>query len=99
MGCISATGNANPRGILKLYKNVDTDNAENLQKSASAIRAIFQARPMIPSIKATISLFYADPQWLNVRPPLLPLPEGDAEKLLSDLADRDFDPSSILSIS
>ena len=98
MGCISATGNANPKGILNLYNNMDTDNAENLQKSASAIRAVFQARPMIPSLKTTISLFYADPQWLSVRPPLLPFPEGDADKLLSDLADRDFDPSSILSI-
>ena len=98
MGCISATGNAIPKGILNLYDNMDTDDAENLQKSASAIRAVFQARPMIPSLKATISLFYADPQWLSVRPPLLPFPEGDADKLLSDLADRDFDPSSILSI-
>ena len=97
-GLVGPNANAFPLTKTNAANLMDTDNAENLQKSASAIRAVFQARPMIPSLKATISIFYADPQWLSVRPPLLPFPEGDADKLLSDLADRDFDPSSILSI-
>ena len=64
------------RRHVTVYENVDTNNAENLQKSASVIRAIFQDRAMIPSLKATISLFYADPQWLNVRPTCCPSRKG-----------------------
>lgn len=90
VGCISATGNANPLGIIELYRNVDAANAEKLQESISAIRAIFQARPMIPALKAVIARCYSDPQWLNVRPPLGRLTDKETQTLESDLAARGY---------
>jgi len=96
VGCISATGNANPRGIIELCRNVDAANAEELQEGISAIRAVFQARPMIPALKAVIARCYSDPLWLNVRPPLQRITKDKTEILLSELAAQDFLPESIL---
>lgn len=95
-GCISATGNVNPRGIIDLYRNVKSVDAEKLQASISSIRAIFQARPMIPALKAAVSDYYDDPQWLNVRPPFQVFTKSETQTLESDLAARGFYPKSIL---
>lgn len=90
VGCISATGNINARGIVELYNNFEMSKAEKLQENLSVIRAIFQKRPMIPALKATVSKNYKDPQWLAVRPPLEELPLEDGNAILEDLANNNF---------
>jgi len=94
-GCISATGNANPRGIIELYRNVDGANAEKLQDAISAIRAIFQSRPMIPALKAIVALYYDDTEWLNARAPIGSLTEKEMQTLESELAASNFSWKSI----
>ena len=96
MGCISATGNANPRGIIELYRNVDGANAERLQGSISAIRAIFQARPMIPALKSIVARYYGDSEWLNARPPLGKLTEKERETLESELTASGYSWESLI---
>lgn len=92
VGCISATGNSNPKGIVHLYENVNTPEAESLQESVSAIRATFQSRPMIPALKAVVSRAYDDPQWTQVRPPLVELPRDEFDDLVLELKGHRFSP-------
>ncbi len=95
VGCISATGNANPKGIAHLYQNVDTSEAESLQSEISAVRATFQKRPMIPALKAVVAQAYDDSQWTRVRPPLVELQKAETESLLSDLKTIGFHASEL----
>ena len=90
VGCISATGNVNPKEIISLYHNVDTPDAEQLQTRVSKIRSIVQSRPMIPALKAIISQAYEDPAWAHVKPPLTELPKPEAKGLLEELAGNAF---------
>lgn len=90
VGCISATGNINPQGISNLYENVDTAEAEELQKSISKVRAAVQKRPMIPALKAIISRAYDDSGWNRIRPPLVKLPADEVEGLLAELEECGF---------
>lgn len=95
VGCISATGNANPKGIFHLYQNVDTPEAELLQTEISAIRGAFQKFPVIPALKAFVAQAYDDPQWTNVRPPLVELPSTDTGSLLAELDKRNHKPNDL----
>jgi 4-hydroxy-tetrahydrodipicolinate synthase len=95
VGCISATGNSNPKGISHLYQNVNTPEAESLQESVNSIRATFQSRPMIPALKAVVSQAYQDPQWMQVRPPLVQLPKNEVGALVQELDGHAFSPSQV----
>lgn len=97
VGCISATGNSNPKRIVQLYENVNTPEAKPLQRSVSDIRATFQSRPMIPALKAIVSRAYEDPQWEQVRPPLVKLPNDEADFLVLELEGHSFSPRRIFS--
>jgi len=96
VGCISATGNANPNEISRLYRNVDTPEAESLQQSVSAIRAVFQKRPVIPALKAIVSQAYEDPQWTKARPPLVELSNAETESLVAELESHNYRPDERL---
>lgn len=99
VGCISATGNVNPQEIISLYHNVDTPEAEQLQKRVSKIRSIVQSRPMIPALKAIISQTYEDPEWFHVKPPLTELPKSVAKELLEELGENAFPVDQLLAPS
>ena len=96
VGCISATGNVNPKEIIELYHNVDTPEAEQLQKRVSKIRSIVQSRPMIPALKAIIAQAYEDPKWFHVKAPLTELPQPVAKELLEELAENAFSVDQLL---
>lgn len=84
-GCITATGNVNPRAIRGVYDNWQTDQADALQADITAVRKTIQAHPMIPALKAIVAHYRGDPGWTRVRPPFLPLPAAEAKAAITEL--------------
>ena len=87
-GCISASCNVNTRRIRKVYDDfkAGADDTEEQQERLDAVRKILQLRPMIPVMKHLIADQRRDSAWRRVRPPLLPLPDVEADALASELA-------------
>ncbi|MDX1594201.1 MAG: dihydrodipicolinate synthase family protein [Gammaproteobacteria bacterium] len=85
-GCITATGNVNPRGIRAVLDRRDEEDADALQASATAIRRAIEAYPMIPAVKALLARIHGTPGWQRVRPPLVALDEAAATPLWRDAA-------------
>lgn len=73
VGCITATGNVNPGAIVRLYREWHHADAEAQQRRLDQLRAVFQALPMIPAMKAAVAWQSGDAGWSAVRPPLVPL--------------------------
>lgn len=86
VGCITATGNVNARMIRRLYEGWQKPDADQLQAEISAIRKTIQRHPMIPSMKSLRAAWTGDAQWLNVRPPFLPLTMEQGKALAADVA-------------
>ena len=89
-GCISATANVNPAAIHALYANWQSDAAERMQADLDGVRALFQAYPMIPALKAAVAHWSGDAKWRMTRPPLLPLGDGERESLIASLENAGF---------
>jgi 4-hydroxy-tetrahydrodipicolinate synthase len=89
-GCISATTNVNPRAIAALAENWQAADAEAQQAALDKIRIIFQSRPMIPAMKAAMAHYSGDPQWAELRPPLVKLSAAQHMDLLQALSDENF---------
>lgn len=85
-GCITATGNVNAAPIVALYRAWREPDAEARQRALNDTRAIFQAYPMIPAMKAAIAQRRNDPVWATVRPPLVELTAAQAAQLAQRLA-------------
>jgi 4-hydroxy-tetrahydrodipicolinate synthase len=86
-GCISATCNVSAAAIRKVSDDWQTPDAQRLQDGITALRKAIQAYPMIPALKAVIAHYRGDPGWAAVRPPFVPLPEADAQKVVRTLAE------------
>jgi 4-hydroxy-tetrahydrodipicolinate synthase len=86
-GCISATCNVSAAAIREVYDNWKGPNADTLQAGITSLRKAIQAYPMIPALKALIAHYRQDAGWANTRPPFLPLPAEEAEKVIRTLAD------------
>ena len=54
-GCITATGNVNPRAIVRLYQHWQDGDADEQQAALDKTRAAFAKFPMIPAMKAAIA--------------------------------------------
>ncbi len=72
-GCITATGNVNPRAIVSLYHHWQDADADQRQAGLDRTRAAFAKFPMIPAMKAAIAWKTGSDAWCNVRPPLVEL--------------------------
>ena len=90
-GCISATANVNPAAIHKLYVDWESNSADAMQDDLDVIRKIVQKYPMIPALKAIVADFSQDPQWANVRPPLVPLSGDQKSALIKELRQTNFE--------
>src|SRR5919106_1957912 len=86
-GCISASCNVNAQAIRKLYDDFKAarPGLPEQQEALSAVRKVLQLRPMIPVMKHLLADALREPDWRNVRPPLLPLPDVEATALGSEL--------------
>lgn len=89
-GCISATANVNPGGIVQLCRNWRSESAQDLQNEANHIRDIVQNYAMIPALKQIVAHYSADTTWARVRPPLTTLPSDQSQALLQALSAAGF---------
>ena len=89
-GCITATGNVNPAAIAALYRHWQEPDADARQQHLNAVRAAFQAHPIIPAMKAVIARHTGDDAWAAVRPPLVELGPEPLRILLHALDALDF---------
>ena len=89
-GCISATANVNPAPIDKLYREWQNADAPAQQEALNAVRKATGQYVMIPALKAVIAHHLKDPSWATVRPPLVPLTQEQAEKVIADLQKLEF---------
>lgn len=89
-GCISATANVNPAAIRQLWENWQQEDAADRQQSLDLCRAFFQGFPMIATLKATLAHYAQDPEWIRVRPPLLPLTGQQQADLVAGLQKLGF---------
>ena len=85
-GCISATANVNAGAIDRLYRAWRLPEAETLQAQVDAMRGAAEKVPLIPGLKAIVAHHSGDPEWLQVRPPLVALARAQGDALLADLA-------------
>jgi 4-hydroxy-tetrahydrodipicolinate synthase len=88
-GCISATCNVSAAAIRQVYDSwqAKSPDAEQQQAGITAIRKAIQAYPMIPALKALIAHYREDSEWARVRPPFMPLPAAEADKVVRTLAE------------
>lgn len=89
-GCISATVNINPDGVVAMWTGLLEGSFEDKQSDAIAIRKIFEKYPLIAALKATIAHFADDPGWLRVRPPLDQLTTDQTKDLIEELVGAGF---------
>ncbi len=89
-GCISATANINPAPIAALCANWRQEQAGQLQADLIRIRELFEAAPMVASVKAAIAIAANDKTWANPRPPLVPLSNTQSATLRNGLETIDF---------
>ena len=84
-GCISATANVNPAAIHALYAGWQDANASDQQAKLTRLREAVLNFPGIPALKAIVSHFRQDEDWLRVRPPLLELSEAQRQELVTEV--------------
>jgi len=89
-GCISATANINPAGIYGLYQDWQSPSAAATQQELLELRECIQRFPVIPALKAIVSHFGGDPEWLRMRPPLVELAEDQQSDLIGKLEAMGF---------
>lgn len=85
-GFITASGNANAFGISRLIAMKDAPEAPRMEEEVNAVRLAMDKRGIFPTTKAVLAARYGDDAWLNMRPPLLPLPESARADLVRDPA-------------
>jgi 4-hydroxy-tetrahydrodipicolinate synthase len=72
-GCISATANLNADLCARAWRDGDAGALD----AAVAIRKLFDGKPLVPGVKATLAHLHGDPVWARVAPPLAPFPAAD----------------------
>ncbi len=92
-GTITAMANINAPMIAELYDKWEEPEAEELQAQISKIRAVIREAGTIPALKAVLAHYREAPSMRTVRPPLQPLDEATATKLISDLEAAGFTPN------
>ena len=95
-GCITASANANPGAIRRVWDAFGAGDADvaALQAGIDAMRRVIEAHPLVPALKLIAAHHRADPAWSRVRPPLVALDAAAGDVLLAELADLGFTFSS-----
>jgi len=92
-GTITAMANINAPAIAELYAKWEEPEATDLQSTISDVRAVIREAGTIPALKAVLAHYREAPSMRTVRPPLQPLDEATATKLISDLETAGFTPA------
>jgi 4-hydroxy-tetrahydrodipicolinate synthase len=81
-GCISATANVNSNLCARAYREGDSDALAR----ASAIRALFDGKPLVAGVKALLAHLFDDEALASVLPPLQPWSREDRVRLIEAYA-------------
>jgi 4-hydroxy-tetrahydrodipicolinate synthase len=73
-GCISATVNLNADLCARAYRHADPAALA----AATAVRSLFEGKPVVPGVKAVLAHIHGDPAWARVMPPLEPFAPAEA---------------------
>jgi 4-hydroxy-tetrahydrodipicolinate synthase len=84
-GSINAVANVFAPLQRRIYDQVDSPAAEELQEEVNRRRQVFKDFPAIPSLKQMVAHERNDPAWLHLRPPLVNLSEEQARTLVANL--------------
>jgi len=90
-GCISATANVTSRSLAEIYANWKSDKADALQEIATRNRLALQKYPPIPALKEIVAAARKRPGWKRLRPPMINLPNTEAEALLATVRELGLD--------
>jgi 4-hydroxy-tetrahydrodipicolinate synthase len=90
-GCISATANINPGGIVELAANWRSPDAPAMQEKMNDLREMMMQFPMIPAMKAAVAHYSGEADWSIVRPPLVELGAEQKAAMLAELDKRGFE--------
>jgi 4-hydroxy-tetrahydrodipicolinate synthase len=85
-GAITVSANINATAIAGLCADWQGRDAEHRQSRVNELRKAIQGPQQIPRIKAILAAQTGNPDWLNVRPPLVPLTEAERTRLLAEPA-------------
>jgi 4-hydroxy-tetrahydrodipicolinate synthase len=85
-GCVTATANAHPAMICKLYQERESEHAAALQEKVAAARGALEAYPMIAALKEIAAQRTGVALWRNLRPPLTSLDAAQTQSVVSLLA-------------
>ncbi len=80
-GCISASVNLTAPLAQRVFEDFRCDSSVGLQERLSDARSALESLPFVPGLKAIMAKTSGRPEWLNMRPPMMPLPPVDAEIL------------------
>ncbi|HJP45628.1 MAG TPA: dihydrodipicolinate synthase family protein [Arenicellales bacterium] len=90
-GCISATANANPAGIRRVFDAWTADeDVEQVEAQAIAVREIFQQLPLVAALKQYCAWIDDEPGWRTTRPPMQFLSPAQASWLREQLSACDM---------
>jgi 4-hydroxy-tetrahydrodipicolinate synthase len=77
-GCISATANLNADLCARAFHDGDTAALE----AAVAIRGLFDGKQLVSGVKALLGHIHSDPEWAQVKPPLVPFAPADRKPVV-----------------
>ena len=88
-GCITATSNLRADALRVIWEQwCDPDAAaevEATQDRINAWRGLTNAYVQLPTVKAMVAKARGDADWLNVRPPLVPLSEDERDRVWAEM--------------
>lgn len=90
VGCISATTNVTAPMAAKVYAHWRSDKADALQAELTDVRDILEAFPAIAALKQLLARTTGQASWLNIRPPLMRLPDAQSQALFAKLETVSF---------
>lgn len=92
-GCISATVNVTARLSAEVYAAFQRGNGEAAraaQERVTEVREMLDNYAAIPACKQIMADHSANPAWLNMRPPMMPLDAAGAARLRGDMAGLNY---------
>ena len=84
-GVITATANVTCPIARVVHANWRDGAIDAAQEQLVTVRAALAQFPLIPAVKEVIGRNTGNPAWSRVRPPFVPLTEGQRKKLFADL--------------
>ena len=92
-GCITATANANPKVIRRVFEAwlADDPASDSYHEDMHATRGIFNDYAAVPALKAVLAHQLDEPTWRHVRPPMVEMKQADFQALRLRLDEQGYE--------